>query len=637
MNRPADTAPANTVAIADLRIMATTDLHMHLLPERTDSAGAATYGGLAGAAALIRTARKEVANSLLFDNGDFLNGSTMGETLVSEYLKGAHEPRAAHPIVATMRALRYDAVNLGNHDFDYGPEYLGRALKGAPFPVVASNLTLNGPETALAPRPLPFARPFQILDRSIADRSGALRDIRIGLLGLMPPGSVSGDQDGVFSVEIRDIVETARAMVPQLRALGADLVVVLAHSGVGEAGHSDGMENAVVPLAEVPGIDAIVSGHTHEVFPTGQVSGGKAHFIDSVGGLIHGTPVVAPGFWGSHLGVIDLALGQGPDGAWRVLASRTEARPVPKPAAPRLSDRRLRRIMEPLRATQDEELGRPVGETRRRIHSYFATSSPSTALDLVHRAMLWFAAGDAEALLPRGLPRLASAAPFSVGGFPGPGHFVDIPPGPIPAHALTALSPFPNTLFALRLTGAELRAWLERAASVFNRIRPGAGDQPLMNPAVPGYAFESVAGCAYEMDLAAPARCSARGDLRDPAAERIRRLEIAGLPVGDDDECVLLTHSFRVAGGGRYPVPGDERRVIDLSVRVRDAVSDYLAAAGPYDGSVTANWRFHPVADARATVFSSPRASELVGARNRPAIVPGEVGADGFQAFNIAL
>jgi len=639
MAPPAADQAGLTGPLVDLRIMATSDLHMHLLPFDYASGRPTRASGLAHTATLIHAARQEAVNAILLDNGDFLHGSAMGETIAQDHLSARRARSGPHPMITAMRLLGYDAITLGNHDFDRGVEFLGEVLRGAPFPVVASNLSVCGP--ANGPRPLPFTLPFSLLDQRVIDRDGRAHSIRVGLLGMLPPGSITGLLEGPYTAETRDIVATARIMVPQLRALGADLIVVLAHSGIGPAEFTPEMENAVVPLARLPGIDAIVAGHAHQVFPG---PGPWAPPVIPADGTIHGLPVVAPGFWGSHLGVIDLTLARTRQGTWRIRAARSQARPVsrdetrPARTPPETKpDPRIVQMFAPLHTRMLDASDRPVGETRRRLHSYFATVAPSPSLDLIHRAMLWFGTTRQGEDLPDDLPLVASASPFKVGGLGGPEFFTDIAPGPISANALADLYQYPNTLRAIRLTGVDLLAWLERAASVFNTFAPGQPTKPLIAIQSPAYSFESVAGCDYEIDLSAPPRFDPVGRRLDPTASRVRDLRIAGTPVRDSDGILLLTHSFRVAGGGRYPLPRDQHRIIDLSVGVRSVIGDYLFAAGPYDAPPTANWRFAPVRGAQATVLSSPRACEVIDEMIGCALSPGQRTPAGFQEFHLAL
>ncbi len=627
-----------------LRIMATSDLHMHIVPFDYASGTPSLTTGLARTAALIRAARSEERNVLLFDNGDFLHGSPLGDQILRMFAREMHEPRGRHPIVAAMTRLGYDAVTLGNHDFDHGIDHLGQVLASAPFPVVSSNLSILPAGASAGLGPAPVAVPFALLDREVVDDAGATHPLKIGLIGFLPPGSMNALHGSRFRAKVRDIAGTARMMVPLLRGLGADLVIALAHSGIGPAEDAPGLENAVVPLAAVPGIDAIVSGHAHQVFPGEDATWPAA--VDGAAGRVHGVPVVAPGFWGSHLGIIDLTLSRDAAAArWQVRGARCEARAIarrdpvsgevlaevePDPGILKMLERLHRNTMQKARET--------VGESRRRLHSYFAAVAPSPALDIVHRAMLWYAGRLAPGTALAGLPRIASTAPFKAGGLAGPDFYVDVPSGPISLTSLADLYLYPNELVALRLSGVELLEWMERAASVFNHLEPGRPDQPLMAEDAPIYGFETLAGIDYEIDLSGPPRYRPDGRLIGSDARRIRNARVAGRPVQPDTEVLLVTNSFRTTGGGGYPVPDPARVVLDPPVGLRDIIIDYLAATGPYDTAPLATWRFAPLKGTRARFTTSPRASEVADEVAESGVhCMKTVNDDGFRVCTLTL
>ncbi len=642
MQSPAHIADSTVQCGLALRIMATTDLHMHLLPYDYVSDLPSPTVGLARTAALIRDARLDAKNTLLFDNGDFLHGTPMGDAITRSVLLGRREPRGIHPIVAAMKHLGYDAMTLGNHDFDHGVEYLGQVLKSVPFPVIISNLKINHTGENAGPAPLPFAVPFKILKRDMEDENGDVHPVKVGLLGMLPPGSITGLRGTAFQGHIRDIVDTAQAMVPQIRAMGADIVIALAHSGIGAELASPGLENAVVPLARVPGIDAIIAGHAHQIFPSphGQWPEG----VDAESGFIHGVPVVSAGFWGSHLGLIDLQLERDPNGRWQVNHARVEARPVirrdcetgavieevePHPGI-------LKRL-DKFRRAMITRSSRPVGETRQRLHSYFATVAPSSALDIVHRAMAWYGARE----LARGpfgdLPLLASTAPFKAGGLAGPGFYTDIPPGPLTQATISDLYLYPNDLCALRLTGAQLADWLERSASLFAQIMPGGDDVPLWVPKAPAYGFESVAGVDFEIDLTVPPRHGPDGKLTHPEHHRVRDLRLNGRALRPDEDVVMMTNSYRVIGGGGYPAPESDRIILDIPVNIRDIITEFIEETGPFDARPWASWRLARVPGASATLVSAPQAEALIEELAGLDLTPIAREADGFMRYRLKL
>lgn len=617
--------------------MATTDLHMQALPYDyyTDKDGG--QPGLSRTALLIRKARAEAANSLLFDNGDLLQGNPMGDYIATE--RGLR-PGETHPLIAAMNALGYDAATLGNHDFNYGLDFLLTCTAAARLPVVLANLAhQRGADPAQDRRPFPA---YALLDRDLTDGAGRRHPLRIGVIGLTPPQVMTWDRQHLAGrVEARDIVETARALVPRMRAEGAQIVVALSHSGIGpDDTHRPGMENASVPLARIAGIDALVTGHSHLVFPGPAFAGQPG--IDADRGLIHGKPAVMAGVWGSHLGVIDLLLdrvdegdggtgsgtgtGTGTGTGWRIREVSVAARPVGAagPDAPEQDTAVVAAVRQDHARTLDY-IRRPVGHSAVPLTSYFARVRDDPSVRLVAVAQRWYMAR----LLAQGpladLPLLSAAAPFKAGGRGGPWHYTDVPAGPLALRHIADLYVYPNTLRAIRITGAQLRDWLERAAGQFNRIAPGAQDAPLENPVFAAYDFDTIDGVCYRIDLSSPPRFHPDGRLADASARRIRGLTHAGRPVTDDMAFAVVTNNYRAAGGGAFPGAGDDRddRVVqDCTTTNREAILHYLRDTGP-DA-----WIARGLPDRSAT--AEPPAAPLPAPPARTAAATGALGGWSF-------
>ncbi|MEL6597168.1 MAG: metallophosphoesterase, partial [Pseudomonadota bacterium] len=241
---------------AHLRIMETTDLHVHVFPYDYYGDRPVDTVGLARTASLIKGIRDEATNALLIDNGDFLQGNPMGDYIA--YERGMKEGDV-HPVIQAMNTLGFDASTLGNHEFNYGLDFLMKSLAGAEFPVVSANVALEmGSDPTKDKTLIP---PYVILDHTVTDGEGTDHAIKVGLIGFVPPQIMTWDRRHLEGkVQARDIVETAKAYIPQMKEEGADIIVVLSHSGIGSADASDGMENAAVPLAGLDGVDAILTG-----------------------------------------------------------------------------------------------------------------------------------------------------------------------------------------------------------------------------------------------------------------------------------------------------------------------------------------------------------------------------------------
>ena len=302
--------------IVDLRILETTDLHTSLMNYDYYQSKVDDRIGLVKTATLIKQARNEVQNSLLFDDGDHLKGNPLGEFLAR--IRGIHKGKI-HPVYRAFNYLKYDAISIGNHEFNYGLHFINEALKGVKMPVVNANVysTTNNK---------PYFNPYVILNRNLVDESGAVQSVKIGVIGFMPPQIMKWDKANLEGKVIaKPIVETAKKYIPIMKAKGADLVIALAHTGISAAPYQPDTENAVYYLSQIPGIDVILAGHSHNVFPSPHFA--KVPNTNIAAGLMNGKPVVMAGAFGNRLGIIDLKL-EKKAGHWNVLQASAFTRPI---------------------------------------------------------------------------------------------------------------------------------------------------------------------------------------------------------------------------------------------------------------------------------------------------------------------
>ncbi|WP_311760904.1 bifunctional 2',3'-cyclic-nucleotide 2'-phosphodiesterase/3'-nucleotidase [Paracoccus broussonetiae] len=601
MSAPRDPSPpASEPVMMDLKILATTDLHMYILDHDYLADRPSQRFGLSRAATVIATERATAANSLLLDNGDSLQGGPMGDFLADAGWRG----RSGHPAIAAMNTLRYDAATLGNHDFSHGLRYLNNALRDADFPIVSTNL--------LSRRGLPV-HACVMLQRMMRDRRGGAWPLRIGILGFLPPQTVDWEPELRQATRIGDILEHAQAGIAALRTGGADLVIALSHSGIGDLQPVPMMENAATALAALPGIDAVIAGHTHRVFPSDQHPAGPG--IDPQRGTLAGKPCVMPGFWGSHLGVIELALQRSSAGKWSVANFRCRAEPVRAlpPHQPVI------RTAQPAHRATLQHFRRRIGRSDVALTSFFTMLGHDPGLRLVCMAQRWHARRLLAAGPWRDLPILSAAAPFRAGGRGGPDHYTDVPAGPLTLRSLADLYLFPNRLCAILVSGADVACWLERSASIFLRIAPGAQDQPLIDPEFPSYNFDLIDGVGWQLDLSQPSRYAADGRLLDPDARRVTNLRHRGRPVTPDQRFVLVTNSYRLSDSGVFSAIAARRRVVlQGGARTRDVLRQYVATQRMVAPPGPLGWNFLSMPGTTIRYATGPGAArhlELLGFR----------------------
>ncbi|HEV7259423.1 MAG TPA: bifunctional 2',3'-cyclic-nucleotide 2'-phosphodiesterase/3'-nucleotidase [Bosea sp. (in: a-proteobacteria)] len=617
------TLGAQTPARLKLRVLETTDLHVNIVPYDYFRDAADDTVGLAKTASLIKAAQAEAKNSLLFDNGDFLQGSSLGDYIA--YKKGL-KPGETHPMIAAMNALPYLCGTIGNHEFNYGLDFLDHGLAKAEFPLVCANVEKIGG--------YPLVDPWRLFEQSFEDESGQQHVLKIGVIGFVPPQIMQWDKANLDGkVTATDIVNAAHKHVPELLKAGPDLVIALCHSGIA-GGERKGMEeNAALHLAALDGIDVILTGHQHLVFPGAKAFDGLAG-VDNVRGTLHGKPACQPGFWGSHLGIVDLEL-EKRDEHWRIAAFKVEPRPIFE----RMPDRKIvpKAAAEPavlasVKADHEATLvymREPVGTTASAINSFFALVADDPSVQIVAEAQIAYAKGLMAQTPWKDLPVLSAAAPFKSGGRAGPSFYTDIPAGPITIRNVADIYLYPNTVQIVKITGAQLSEWLERSAGIFNRIDPAkTGEQPLINPAFPPFNFDVIDGVTYRIDVTQASRYDGDGKLVAPEARRIVDLAHAGRPIDGAAEFIVVTNNYRASGGGNFP--GTRTTVVleapDLN---RDVIVRHILSKGTIEPKADGNWSLAPLpAGVEATFVTSPAA-----AGKRPEGLAAEAAGDAGEGF----
>jgi 2',3'-cyclic-nucleotide 2'-phosphodiesterase/3'-nucleotidase len=625
------TAAANQ---AHLRLMETTDLHVHVFPYDYYGDRPTDTVGLARTASIIKDIRAESVNSMLVDNGDFLQGNPMGDYIA--YERGMKEGDM-HPVITAMNTLGYEASTLGNHEFNYGLDFLMKSLAGAAFPVVSANVIKEmgaNPQTDKT-----LVKPYVILDKTLKDGSGSEHAIKIGLIGFVPPQIMNWDRRHLEGkVSTRDIVATAEAYVPEMKEAGADIIIALSHSGLGSAQHTDGMENASVPLAQVNGIDALMTGHSHLVFPGEKFTDFAG--VDAVKGTIHGKPAAMGGFWGSHLGVIDLMLEKSGN-EWRVITSATEARPIYKRGENRKkiplveSDAAVLASVEKQHTETLAYVRRSVGKTDAPLHSYFALVADDPSVQIVSQAQLWYIGEMMKGTKWEGLPILSAAAPFKAGGRSGPDYYTDVAKGDVAIKNVSDLYLYPNTVRAVEISGAQVKDWLERSAGIFNQIELGKADQPLLNGAFPSYNFDVIDGVTYKIDLSQPSKFDTKGGLVNAGANRIVDLQFNGKPVDPNARFVVATNNYRASGGGKFPGAMGDTIIFEGPDTNRDVIVRYIVDKGTISPSADGNWTFKNLPGTSIVFDTGPKAMDHVNGVKGVKIEPAGEGPDGFGRYRI--
>ncbi|MCR6853646.1 bifunctional 2',3'-cyclic-nucleotide 2'-phosphodiesterase/3'-nucleotidase [Paenibacillus jamilae] len=592
----------------NLRILETSDIHVNLMNYDYYQTKTDNKVGLVQTATLVNKAREEVKNSVLFDDGDALQGTPLGDYVANKIKdpKNRVDPSYTHPLYRVMNLMKYDVISLGNHEFNYGLDYLKEVTSKAKIPVINSNVYRDDHDGNDENDEHYFDRPYHILEKEVVDEAGQKQIVKIGVMGFVPPQIMNWDKANLEGqVKAKDIVQTAKKLVPEMKAQGADIIVALAHSDVDKSGYNEGMENSSFYLAtEVPGVNAVLMGHSHT----------------EVKDVFNGVPVVMPGVFGSNLGIIDMQLKK-VNGKWEVQKdqSKPQLRPIADSKGNPLvaSDQKLVNEIKDEHEKTIEYVNTHVGKTKAPINSYFSLVQDDPSVQIVTNAQKWYV--EQELKKPeyekiKDIPVLSAGAPFKAGGRNGATYYTDIPAGTLAIKNVADLYVYPNTLYAVKVNGAQVKEWLEMSAGQFNQIDPKkTEEQPLVNIGYPTYNFDILDGLKYEIDVTQPAKYDKDGKVVNANANRIVNMTYEGKPVADNQEFIVATNNYR---GSSQTFPGVSKGevVYQSQDETRQIIVKYMQKIKDIDPAADQNWTFKPiVADKLNTTFdSSPNAQKYI-------------------------
>ncbi|HUF12723.1 MAG TPA: 5'-nucleotidase C-terminal domain-containing protein [Longimicrobiales bacterium] len=531
--------PAPAAERVTLTLLATTDVHGRILAHDY-YAGEETDHGLSLLKPLIDSVRAARPGLVyLFDSGDLLQGNPFA--YVAARVDSAGTRVRGNPIIHAMNLLDYDASAIGNHEFNYGLLHLDRADEQAEFPFLSANIFRAGTDDHAyrASTMLPHA-------------TAAGDTLLIGVTAATPPGVMVWDRENVTGeLELRDITESLRPVVDELRRHGADLVVVLAHSGL-EGTSYDTITTGLAPenesaaiAREVPGVDIVMVGHSHrEVADT----------------TINGVLLVQAKNWAASLAVVEAAFERTGPSDYR-LVSRSGS------------------ILRPVRGRADAGFAAALGDAHERTIAYVesrvgtATAEMTSARARVEDTPLIDFINDVQRRAAGS--QLSSSAAFTLDA--------RIPRGPVTIADIAGVYVYDNTLKAIRITGAQLRAYLEKSAEFFTGwpLEPG---QPATDPDIPGYNYDMVSGVEYAIDLTRP------------VGQRIVGLTFEGEPVRDEQTFTLALNNYRQTGGGGFAMLADAPVVYDEQREIRDLLIEEFERVGTVDPAdyFESSWELRP-------------------------------------------
>ncbi len=519
---------ANRVQIT---ILGTTDLHGNIygIDYYTNHAD---NRGLAKIAAIVKRIRNENPEALLIDSGDTIQGTPL------EYYHNIKNNQPPDPMMLAMNFLHYDAMTVGNHEYNFGLRVLEKARREARFPWLSANTYDTGTENT-------HFQPYIIKE---------IGSVRVAILGLTTPGIPNWENaPNYVGLDFRDPLSEAQKWVSLLREKErADLVVVAMHMGLGEdlrtgevnPGQVPNENEAVTIARQVPGIDLILMGHTHREIPSLS---------------INGVLLTQANCWGRHLSRADLYL-QKDDGRWQVYAKSARTIAVDERLA---ADEEMLKLASSYDHETQAWLSRPIGQSAADLNAREARFHDTAILDLVQRVQL--EAGQADVSM------VASFNPEA-----------RIAKGPVTVRDIAGLYIYENTLVVLELTGEQLKAALEHSARYFRAYEPGKAPADLVDEKIPAYNFDVAEGVNYDLDIS------------QPPGKRIQNLRFHGNPVLPGQKFRLATNNYRVNGGGGYTMYKHAPVVYRSSEEIRELIIDWVESHHSIPTEPSNNWRIVP-------------------------------------------
>jgi 2',3'-cyclic-nucleotide 2'-phosphodiesterase/3'-nucleotidase len=539
---------------AHIVILSTTDMHGRVFPidyytNKYDNVG------ITKVATLVKQARKDDPDLLLVDSGDTIQGTPL------EYFHNKRNNTPPDPMMLTMNALKYDAMAVGNHEYNFGLKVLEKARSEAKFPWLSANTYETGGGNPATTHYVPYI---------IKEVQG----VRISILGLTTPGIPNWENKPNYEgLEFHETVSEAKKWVSILRDKEkVDVVVIAMHMGIEEDlrtgtpnPSSVPNENAAIAIArQVPGVDVILMGHTHREVPSLVVNNNVIKtYMDirdqkTSGYFDEGVLLTQANRWASHVARVDLYLEKSEvDNRWHVLAKSSRTIPVTEKTE---IDLEIARLGEPYDKETQAWLSRNIGESSEELTAQQCRFQDTAIIDLIQRVQL--EAGKAD---------VSMAACFNPQA--------RIPQGAVTVRDIAGLYEYENTLVTLELTGQQLKDALEHSAKYFKEYQQGKSLNDLVDQRIPGYNFDIAEGVSYDIDLT------------KPFGQRIQNLKFKGQPLSPTQKLRVVTNNYRVNGGGGFTMYKNAPVIYRSSEEVRELIIDWVERNKKIPTQASNNWR----------------------------------------------
>ena len=477
----------STAFAGDLTVMSTSDVHGSVIGWNYFTAQPADVG-LAKISTIIKGERAKLTKNddmLVVDGGDIIQG-----TPLDTYCVQHPNEWKTHPMMAAFRTIGYDAIECGNHEFNFGLDYLRKFIGDYPSMLGANVIDDKTGKT------WDGVKPYVMKTVKIDGET-----CKVGIIGTDTPAIPNFDAPEHYAgVHFVDQVPVVKQCIKELKAQGADLIIAITHSGM-ERPDRDSAENQVRSIAlACPEIDLMVCAHNHVVIDEDTtLTFGEEKFPHAV---INGVPIIESKKDGKFVGKSVLTLHK-ENGKWKVDHVTRHALSVKGVA----DDPVIVKQVQPLHQKTLQYLQTVVGNASETFSGAESNHQDSAIVDLVNDVQRSVAG-----------TQLSASASFNTSQ--------NIEKGPITLQQLSGLYIYENYLYGIKITGAELRKYMEHAASFYG--------------VEPDYNYDMIAGVNYTIDMT------------KPVGSRITKLQYQGKDVKDTDTFTMAINDYRFNGGSGY-------------------------------------------------------------------------------------
>ena len=581
---------SNEKATIDFKLMATSDLHSNLMNYDYFTGSTTNNSGLVKAATVIKEQKalanksnnEAVDNVLLVDNGDTIEGTPLANLYA---IKKPVQPGQKYPVYEALESLGYDMTTIGNHEVNYGMDFI-KQITNANTSMGTVCANIRDSKT----KDLVFD-PYKIVEETVVDSNGEERTLKIGVTGVVPTQILNWDKvmlNGEIIVDQMD--EAVETYTKEMKDKGADIVVVLAHTGYGdETTDVKDAENAGYAISMIEGVDVVVGGHVHR----------SANYnVKKESGDI--TQYVQPLNAGKEVGVVDLKIEVNEDKEGNVTYTVNDAETKINNISTKdkANDEATEAVVKKYHEATDAYVNAPSGEITKDLNSFFTLVADDPSVQIVSDAQKAYVENliknnDASLAKYKDLPLLSVAAPFKAGT--SADNYVDIKAGGLAIRDLSNLYKYDNTVSVVKLTGSDVKEWVEFCTNMFNTIDPNSTEeQDLINRDFPTFLFDVIDGIEYEIDVTKAPKYDRNGNVINADSSRISKITYNGQPLDLEQEFLLATNNYR-AGGNSFPWQGRQEIVYNSTDESRDVLKKYIEDAGKLDPKVDNNWSFKTI------------------------------------------